>query len=280
MVFQDYALYPHLTAYQNIEFPLRVTGVPKEERAKRVKEVMEFLDISRLAERKPRYLSGGERQRVALGRAIIRRPQVFLMDEPLANIDAKIRLQMRSELKILQRTLGITTIYVTHDQEEALSIADKVAIMCRGNLMQMAVPTEIYSKPTNHFVAGFVGSPPMNFFEGKILKDNSANYLLYGSIRMELPSGIDLSASPEVIVGVRPRDFDIEKRSVPDYYQVQVIVAEHLGSRQHITCQFETQKIKIETDEDFEVGMNGNLWVKPRLDHIHIFDSKTGNRIQ
>jgi ABC-type sugar transport system ATPase subunit len=170
MVFQDYALYPHMSLFKNISFPLEVTGVAQNEIERRVKATAELLDISQLLDRKPKQLSGGQKQRVALGRAIVREPKIFLMDEPLANLDAKLRVHMRIELKKLHQRLGTTTVYVTHDQVEAMSLGDKVAVLKDGVLQQVATPSELYDAPKNVFVAGFIGSPPMNMLSGKLLE--------------------------------------------------------------------------------------------------------------
>ena len=177
MVFQSYALYPHMTVYGNLAFPLKMRKLPKDEIDKKVKEVAKLLNIDHLLDRKPRQLSGGEMQRVALGRALVRTPRVFLMDEPLSNLDAKLRVYMRAELKKLQRDLKITTIYVTHDQAEAMAMADRIAVMNKGKILQYSEPHDVYEKPANLFVAGFIGSPPMNFIKASIVE----NCLLYTS---------------------------------------------------------------------------------------------------
>lgn len=176
MVFQSYALYPHMTVYDNIAFPLKLRKVPKQEIDQRVREVAEMLGLTELLKRKPRELSGGQRQRVALGRAIVRKPQVFLMDEPLSNLDAKLRVKMRAELKKLQRQLGVTTIYVTHDQVEAMTMGDRIAVINAGELQQVGSPDEVYDKPANTFVAGFIGSPPMNSMDASITEDGFADF--------------------------------------------------------------------------------------------------------
>ncbi len=206
MVFQNYALYPHMTVADNIGFPLRQQRVKKLERRQRVDEVARLLSIEDLLARRPRELSGGQRQRVAIGRALVRRPQVFLMDEPLSNLDAKLRVQMRAELISLHARVGITTIYVTHDQTEAMTLGDRVVVMNRGVVQQVETPDRLYRRPTNTFVAGFIGSPAMNFFNGKLADGR----LQVGSYTIDLPDST-LAAlqgfDGDVIVGVRPEDF-------------------------------------------------------------------------
>jgi len=191
MVFQSYALYPHMTVYDNLAFPLKMRKYPKDEIDKRVKEVARLLRIEDLLDRKPRQLSGGQQQRVALGRALVRNPQVWLMDEPLSNLDAKLRVYMRAELKKLQKDLGITTIYVTHDQAEAMAMGDRIAVMDKGKILQYDEPHVVYEKPANIFVAGFLGSPPMNFVDATIVERDSQIILDAGVF--ELPTSTGLS---------------------------------------------------------------------------------------
>ncbi|WP_297487983.1 ABC transporter ATP-binding protein, partial [Thermococcus sp.] len=207
MVFQSYALYPHMSVYDNIAFPLKLRKVPKSEVDKRVREVAEMLGLSELLNRKPRELSGGQRQRVALGRAIVRKPRVFLMDEPLSNLDAKLRVRMRAELKRLQRQLGVTTVYVTHDQVEAMTMGDRIAVINAGQLQQVGSPEEVYHKPANTFVAGFIGSPPMNFLEGTLTEDG---FVDFGEFRLKLlPDQFEVLREENLIdktitFGIRP----------------------------------------------------------------------------
>ncbi|HKI23431.1 MAG TPA: ATP-binding cassette domain-containing protein, partial [Gaiellaceae bacterium] len=186
MVFQSYALYPHLTVYDNIAFSLRLRKEKKAEIDKRVKEAARILDLEALLDRKPRALSGGQRQRVAMGRAIVRQPAAFLMDEPLSNLDAKLRVQMRAEISKLQRAIGVTTIYVTHDQVEAMTMGDRVAVMRKGQLQQVAPPQELYDRPLNLFVGGFIGSPAMNLVEGKLVRENGGLVAALGDARLKL----------------------------------------------------------------------------------------------
>ena len=218
MVFQNYALYPYLTVAANIGFPLRIAGVKKRERELRVKEVAKMLGLTEFLERKPAQLSGGQRQRVAMGRAIIRTPSVFLMDEPLSNLDAKLRVQMRAEISELQRNLGVTTLYVTHDQVEAMTMGDRVAVMEKGVVQQIAAPREIYDDPANLFVAGFIGSPAMNLLEATLHRDDGAMKVVAGSQEIAL-SRETLEQRPElqaydgreVVLGIRPEDLEDRK---------------------------------------------------------------------
>jgi multiple sugar transport system ATP-binding protein len=213
MVFQSYALYPHLSVYDNIAFGLRLKHVPKEEIDKRVQDAARILDLEPFLKRKPRALSGGQRQRVAMGRAIVRQPQAFLMDEPLSNLDAKLRVQMRAEIAGIQQNLGVTTIYVTHDQIEAMTMGDRVAVMRKGELQQVAAPQELYDQPVNLFVGGFIGSPAMNMLEGTIERSNGGMAAKLGEHRIALSpellarrKGLEAYVGRPVVVGIRPED--------------------------------------------------------------------------
>jgi multiple sugar transport system ATP-binding protein len=215
MVFQSYALYPHLSVFDNIAFGLRLQKVPKDEIARRVEEAARVLGLEEHLKRKPRSLSGGQRQRVAMGRAIVRRPQVFLMDEPLSNLDAKLRVQMRTEISRLQHDLGVTTVYVTHDQVEAMTMGDRVAVMRKGVLQQVAPPQELYDRPVNLFVAGFIGSPAMNMLTGRIAGEGDALSCELGDVRIPLTGellerrpALRSYAGREVVVGIRPEDLE------------------------------------------------------------------------
>jgi multiple sugar transport system ATP-binding protein len=215
MVFQSYALYPHLSVYENIAFGLRVKKVPKNEIDKRVKDAARILDLEQLLDRKPRNLSGGQRQRVAMGRAIVRHPQAFLMDEPLSNLDAKLRVQTRAEIAKLQHDLGVTTLYVTHDQVEALTMGDRVAVMKKGELQQVDGAQVLYDRPLNLFVAAFIGSPSMNLLEAKLEKSGDHHLVRLGSQTLALDDeavaahpGLVAYEGREIIVGIRPEDMD------------------------------------------------------------------------
>jgi len=210
MVFQNYALYPHMSVLDNLAFGLRMRGVGKAERYAAARRAAEVLGITDLLDRQPKQLSGGQRQRVAMGRAIVREPQAFLMDEPLSNLDAKLRVQMRAEIARIQRTLGVTTLYVTHDQVEAMTMADRVAVMRKGVLQQVAPPAEVYDRPANLFVAGFIGSPPMNLFAARIAAGESGHVVEFGSSRLALPArpGLADLVGREVVLGIRPEDLE------------------------------------------------------------------------
>jgi multiple sugar transport system ATP-binding protein len=209
MVFQSYALYPHMTVAQNIAFSLRLSRVPKREIKQRVKETARLLAIENLLDRRPKQLSGGQRQRVAMGRAIIRQPQAFLMDEPLSNLDAKLRVTMRGEIESLQKRLGVTTVYVTHDQVEAMTMGDRVAVLLDGELQQVDTPTHVYDRPANLFVAGFIGSPPMNLVQVPVEEGPSVRV---GDVKISIPRDLAPQVGRPVIVGVRPEDLQGDAR--------------------------------------------------------------------
>ena len=213
MVFQSYALYPHMTVAQNIAFSLRLSGVPKKEIKQRVNETARLLAIENLLDRRPKQLSGGQRQRVAMGRAIIRQPQAFLMDEPLSNLDAKLRVTMRGEIESLQKRLGVTTVYVTHDQVEAMTMGDRVAVLLDGELQQVDTPTNVYDRPANLFVAGFIGSPPMNLAQTTPERDGDGLVVKLGEATIPVPRDRTLEAGKRVIVGVRPEDVQGSSRN-------------------------------------------------------------------
>ena len=216
MVFQNYALYPHLNVLQNIAFSLRVRGIPKHEREQKAREAADVLGLTEVVLRKPRQLSGGQRQRVAMGRALVREPAVFLMDEPLSNLDANLRVQMRSEVLRVQRRLGVATLYVTHDQTEAMTMGDRVAVLSSGTLQQLAAPQELYESPANLFVASFIGSPPMNLYEGAISGPADGLVLSLGSQRLALPAdlghrrpGLVAGEGRKLVVGIRPEHLTV-----------------------------------------------------------------------
>ncbi len=236
MVFQNYALYPHMSIAENLVFGLRMQGLGKHDRRKRAEEVAEILAISDLLDRRPKQLSGGQRQRVAMGRAIVREPRAFLMDEPLSNLDAKLRVQMRAEIARIQRRLGTTTLYVTHDQIEAMTMADRVAVMNRGVLQQVATPAGLYDRPDNLFVAGFIGAPPMNLFKTVIVARDAGMCLQLGSQSLEIGARPELEGwvGREVVVGIRAEDIEdavlAGPRSPSQRLRVDVDLVEHLGS--------------------------------------------------
>lgn len=230
MVFQNYALYPHMTVRENMGFALKIAGVDKDEIDRRVEEAAKTLDLTQFLDRKPKALSGGQRQRVAMGRAIVRKPQVFLMDEPLSNLDAKLRVQTRTQIAAMQRRMGVTTMYVTHDQTEALTMGDRIAVINFGVLQQVGTPRELYETPANEFVAGFIGSPAMNLGTFNV----SNGYATLGEAKIKLPEATLAAIVPEdqnqIIVGFRPEAFDLVEGPGDDVIPVQVNLVEELGS--------------------------------------------------
>jgi multiple sugar transport system ATP-binding protein len=285
MVFQSYALYSHLTVYENLAYPLRVRKLPKAEIDQRVRDVAQVVQIEELLDRKPRALSGGQRQRVALGRAIIRRPAVFLMDEPLSNLDAKLRLHTRGELKRFQRELATTTIYVTHDQAEAMTLADRVAIMNGGVLQQVGPPKEVYARPASVFVAGFLGSPPMNLLSAEATSDHGAPSLRIG--RTAIGAGDRLGASISrlsgddnaAILGVRPEDVVLHRAEEPGSLPGEVFVVEDLGNERLVTLSADGQYVVARVHADYSAEMGDHLWFAFDPGRAHLFDPLTERRV-
>ena len=278
MVFQSYALYPHMTVFKNIAFPLENARVSQQEIIRRVNATAKLLQIQSLLGRKPSQLSGGQRQRVALGRAIVREPQVFLMDEPLSNLDAKLRVYMRAELKKLQKDLGITTIYVTHDQVEAMTMADRIALMHKGALQQCAPPKKVYDHPENQFVAGFIGNPPINFFEGVLTREG---VLDLKEFRMDLPEGIRgaLAETPgkEVVVGVRPQDVVVHgDHEAPGRVPVEVYTTEPMGDMTILDLKVGDIVLKVVVSPDYEAREGQRVYVSFPANKLHLFDAETG----
>ena len=282
MVFQSYALYPHMTVYDNIAFPLRLKKVPKNEIDRKVRQVAKLLRIEELLSRKPSQLSGGQQQRVALGRALVKEPDVLLLDEPLSNLDAKLRVIMRAELKKLQKELKVTTIYVTHDQVEAMSMADKIAVMNAGKLQQYAEPSELYNKPANLFVAGFIGSPPMNFVEGSVREVNGEYYFDSEHFKLKLPSEIGelvSSRTSEVIMGFRPENAKIIKEELPSTIQGKVYVVEPLGKDVIVNVKIGEILVKILARPGIEIAPGQSIWLQLNMSKIHFFEKHTGKAI-
>lgn len=286
MVFQSYALYPHMKVYDNIAFSLKMKNWPKNEIDRRVKEVAELLKISTLLDRKPKQLSGGEAQRVALGRSIIREPKVFLMDEPLSNLDAKLRLYMRAELKKLQRDLGVTTIYVTHDQAEAMTMADRVALMNLGRLQQVAEPFDMFSHPENLFVAGFVGSPPMNLINCTFMQENGGGYLDATTFRLKLGKKfVDIirerASSSELILGLRPENLSIsgEAKEPENFIPGEVYVVEPLGGETIVDVKVGESLVRLKEKPTFRAKMNEKVKMVFDENDMHLFDKETAKAI-
>jgi len=283
MVFQNYALYPHMNVFDNIAFPLKVAKLPKEEIASRVKWALDLLRIEELEDRKPRQLSGGQQQRVAVGRAVVRHPDAFLLDEPLSNLDALLRIRMRSELKRLFRDIKATVIYVTHDQIEAMTMARRIAIMRFGKIEQLATPDEIYNHPRTGFIASFIGSPPMNLLDGTLTEKNGKSYIDLGLFSFEIsPKTAKLikekATSPKVIFGIRPEDVIIQKEKTPEQgetFLCEVYVVEPLGSELLVNLSIGENIVKVKTATSLDVEIGEKVWTQFRKDKIHIFDSKT-----
>jgi multiple sugar transport system ATP-binding protein len=281
MVFQNYALYPHMSVYDNMAFGLKMRKFDKPEIARRVKEAAEILGIQELLRRKPRQLSGGQRQRVALGRAIVRHPQVFLFDEPLSNLDAKLRVQMRVELKKLHERLGTTAIYVTHDQVEAMTLGDRVVVMRDGRVQQVGDPMELYSSPANRFVAGFLGSPAMNFAGVRIAAQNGGLWAEREGIRIKVPQPIVPRlgdyAGKEVTFGVRPEDMHIAGEGDPSdlSFDAAVEVVERLGSEilLDVAVGSATMVASVAPTATAKVHEKLRLAVNP--ERLHFFDNQT-----
>jgi multiple sugar transport system ATP-binding protein len=254
MVFQNYALYPHLNVLQNIAFSLRVRGVPKHEREQKAREAIDVLGLTDEVLRKPRQLSGGQRQRVAMGRALVREPAVFLMDEPLSNLDANLRVQMRSEVLRVQRRLGVATLYVTHDQTEAMTMGDRVAVLSSGTLQQLAAPQELYESPANLFVASFIGSPPMNLYEGAISGPTDGLVLSLGSQRLALPAdlghrrpGLFAGQGRKLVVGIRPEHLTVAEGGDADRettLAARVELVEALGNESLVHFSTDARRVR------------------------------------
>lgn len=282
MVFQDYAIYPHMTVFKNIAFPLEIRRKPRQEIEERVKNVAENLEISQLLDRKPKQLSGGQRQRVALARAIVREPNAFLMDEPLSNLDAKLRVFARAELKRLHQRLGTTIIYVTHDQLEAMSIGDRIAILNNGIVEQVDIPENIYNFPKNIFVAGFIGSPPMNMLNGTLIEKNGKNYIDLRIKMYELPNRFNNLKKPkttDVVLGIRPEHISFSKDTTDSSIKAKVEIIEGMGRELyiHLTLNEKPVIVIAKSIQDLEIGKEVNLTFDDK--RIHIFDANTGKNL-
>ena len=271
MVFQSYALYPHMTIAENIGYPLRVRKLAKAERAERVNRVAAMLEIEPLLERKPRQLSGGERQRVALARAIVREPRAYLMDEPLSNLDARLRVQMRGELKRLQHQLRTTTIYVTHDQAEAMTLASRVAVMRKGRLQQFDTPMNIYNYPANRFVAEFVGSPSMNFIEGRI----EANRFVSDALQIPV-SGPEPGS--QLTIGIRPEHIQVLSEPQDGAIAASVYVTEQMGNETFVFLSVGANRLIARAPADFRAELESKVWLQFATDKLHFFE-QSGPRI-
>jgi len=285
MVFQNYALYPHMDVYNNMAFGLKLRKFPKPEIDRRVKESAKILGIENLLDRRPKALSGGQRQRVALGRAIVREPQVFLMDEPLSNLDAKLRVQMRAELSKLQNRLQTTTIYVTHDQIEAMTMGDRMVVMKDGIIQQVGKPLEVYDHPTNVFVAGFIGTPPMNFLDGVLKEENGQLFVDFEVFRVNVPEGKFKTAksylNKEIIFGIRPENIlDPESAGTEDNAVVATIdVSELIGSESHLWVSKGPHSFIARVDAHVVTEEGTETKLVFSNDKIHLFDKDTEKAI-
>jgi len=304
MVFQNYALYPHMSVYENIAFPLRLAKTPDAEVDKLVKEAADVLELHEHLERKPANLSGGQRQRVAMGRAIVRQAEAFLFDEPLSNLDAKLRGQMRTEIARLQRRLGITTVYVTHDQTEAMTLGDRVCVLRKGSIQQVASPRELYEQPVNLFVAGFIGSPPMNFLPATV--KGSTLETPFGPIELDERRAAAVAGHDLLLVGIRPEYFedaslvDEAKKHVGTTFTAKVDVTEWLGDQQYAYIPYEAPEairtqlrdlsreldaeelrtqaiVSIDSTSRIREGREAEFWLDARK--VHVFDPESGENL-
>ena len=292
MVFQNYALYPHMSVYENIAFGLRLRKMPREEIHRRVIDAARILGISDLLTRRPRALSGGQRQRVAIGRAIVREPQVFLMDEPLSNLDAKLRNQMRAEILLLRKRMDTTFIYVTHDQTEAMTLGDRIVIMKDGLVRQVGTPQEVFDHPADRFVAGFIGMPQMNFVDTTLTADAKHAYVRLGGKSIPLPREVVRGAAVEgertVCLGIRPEHLLPHAKARPETVAVQVVVAEMLGSEAHLHTEtsdgvpltVRVQMLDLPDEVRWLCRERQTLHLSLRGDRVHLFDPHSENRLE
>jgi multiple sugar transport system ATP-binding protein len=285
MVFQNYALYPHMSIYDNMAFGLKIRKTPKKEIATRVKKAAAILGIEDLLKRKPKALSGGQRQRVALGRAIVRNPKVFLMDEPLSNLDAKLRVQTRSEIVKLHKRLKTTFIYVTHDQTEAMTMGDKIVVMKEGVIQQFASPQEIYDYPINMFVAGFIGSPQMNFIEGTLMQSGQSLFFQNNENRLKMDPDVCERlrgkgyTGRSVFIGVRPEDVRINDAMKENGLSGKVEVVENMGSEKFLYINSGSENISAKVGRETIVESGDSVFIGFNLSKVHFFDKESEERI-
>ena len=284
MVFQNYALYPHMTVFENMAFGLKLRKTPKDEIKKRVTEAAKILDIEHLLDRKPKALSGGQRQRVAMGRAIVRNPKVFLMDEPLSNLDAKLRVAMRTEIKKLHNKLQTTFMYVTHDQTEAMTMGTRIVVMKDGVIQQVDTPANLYTKPDNVFVAGFIGSPQMNFVTATLSKENGSVYASFGDNKIMIPNGkvtpeLEGYIGKEVIVGIRPEDIHDDEAFISSSPEAvcnaYVEVTEMMGAETYLYLELAGEQFTARVNQRSTAKIGDTIKVAFETNKIHIFDKDT-----
>jgi multiple sugar transport system ATP-binding protein len=276
MVFQNYALYPHMTVAQNLGFGLRIRGERPAEIERRVQQAAQTLGLRDLLGRRPRQLSGGQRQRVAMGRAIVRQPQAFLFDEPLSNLDAKLRVQMRTEIKALHQRLGTTTVYVTHDQVEAMTMADRIVVLRDGRVEQAGAPLALYDRPRNAFVAGFIGSPAMNFIPGRLQLDGAPHVLTDDGLRLPVAQAPRGAQGDRVLYGTRPEDFVVD---AGDGLPADVVVVEPTGSETQVALRVGGHALIAAFRERIAARPGERLRLRPLADKAHLFDAAGGQRI-
>jgi multiple sugar transport system ATP-binding protein len=276
MVFQNYAVFPHMTVFENIAFGLRMQKRPAAEVQKRVRQAAEMLQVEPYLERHPAQLSGGQRQRVAVARAIVMDPAVLLMDEPLSNLDALLRMQMRAELKRLLHDIGATTVFVTHDQVEALSMGDRISVMRSGRIQQVDEPMRVYTDPANTFVGGFIGNPPMNFLRGRIAANGRGPLVQIGDEGLPAPAALAPLAGQEVLVGLRAENVESLAQPVAGAMPARVLVVEPLGSHLLLTMRIGDQDLKVVTPVDFPAAPDGQLWLRPDPAKLRWLDPASG----
>ena len=275
MVFQNYALYPHMTVRDNMAFSLKMRSEAKAEIARKVEAAAQTLNLTPYLDRYPRQLSGGQRQRVAMGRAIVRDPEVFLFDEPLSNLDAKLRVQMRVEIKSLHQRLEATSIYVTHDQIEAMTMADRIVVLQDGRVEQVGTPLELYDRPSNLFVAGFIGSPAMNLLHGRLRRGDAGPWFeARDGTRLPVPHQLQGTDGQEVVYGFRPEKLSLGVAG--EGAQSRILVIEPTGADTHVYCEFCNTQICAVFGERLEFRAGETIWVKPKGEGVHVFDSATG----
>lgn len=279
MVFQNYALYPHLTVAENMGFSLRLRNVPKAEIRPAVEDVAELLNLSPYLDRLPKALSGGQRQRVAMGRAIVRRPQVFLFDEPLSNLDAKLRVQMRVEIKALQRRLSTTSIYVTHDQMEAMTMSDRIVIMNHGKIEQIGAPLEVYDRPANVFVATFIGSPSMNLFDGVLERDGDGVFVRTSTALVRVSGAIEAPTGAGVTIGVRPEHVKIVQNAETGTIPFNLDLIEPTGAETHLYGQTGKVSMTVALNDRFDAPLGSTLHLGIQEGNVHVFGKDDGRRL-